>query len=140
MPQNRLILGNWNAICDICGLKFKATELQKDWRGLMVDKACFEQRHPQDFLRVRSDDPSVPWTRPQGSDIFTGPACFLWDQSAYADLGTADCMRADYTTPFSYRDLFFMKFGFYPSLPSFLSLAIPALAIPGFAIPATESI
>lgn len=110
MPQNWLDLGNWNAICDICGLKFKASELQKDWRGLMVDKGCFEQRHPQDFLRVRSDDPSVPWTRPQGSNILIGPACFLWDQSAFTGLGVCGCAITGKTFPFTSQQMYALKF------------------------------
>ena len=110
MPQNRLILGDWNAICDICGLKFKASELRKDWRGLMVCVRDWEPRHPQDFLRVRSDDPSVPWTRPQGNDILTGPACFLWDQSMYTGLATTGCARTGYATPFSSIQLYALKF------------------------------
>lgn len=139
MPRNHLVLGDYNAICDVCGLKFKASNLRKDWRGLMVCSNDFEQRHPQDFLRVRADDPSVPWARPEPEDVFV-QVCYLWDRSAYADLGTADCMRADFTTPFSYLQLYFMKYGFYPSTPPFPPLAIPALAIPGLAIPAIEGI
>lgn len=135
MPQNWLDLGNWNAICDVCGLKFKGSDLKKDWRGLMVCSKDFEQRHPQDFLRVRADDPSIPWARPQGEDQFVY-VCYLWGRSAYADLGEADCMRSDYT-PFSYDILFQMKYGFDPGHPIFPT-AIPGIAFPGLAIPATE--
>jgi len=110
MPQNRLILGDWNAICDICGLKLKASQLRKDWRGLMVCKEDYEQRHPQDFLRVRADDPSVPWTRPQGANQFTGPACFVWDIEAFAGLATAGCAQAGKVLPFTSIQLWALKF------------------------------
>lgn len=114
MPnKSYLVHGQWNAICDVCGFKFKASELTKNWKNEMACTDCWEPRHPQDYIRVRKDNPSVPWTRPEGEDEFIGPACFLWQQSAYADLGTADCMQADYT-PLSYVELFYMKNGVYP--------------------------
>lgn len=60
----------------------------------MVDAACFETRHPQDFLRVPTDNPAVPWTRPESTDDFID-VCFVWERTSYADLATADCARAD---------------------------------------------
>lgn len=62
--KNHLILGNWNALCDVCGRKFKALDMQKRWDGLMVCKEDFEIRHPSDFLRVQREKISVPWVRP----------------------------------------------------------------------------
>lgn len=55
--------GDWNAICDRCGFKFKASELKEEWTGLRVCKDDFEQRHPLDFLRARTEQVSVPWVR-----------------------------------------------------------------------------
>lgn len=55
--------GDWNAICDRCGFKFKASELKEEWTGLMVCEKDFELRHPQDFLRAKVDQISVPWVR-----------------------------------------------------------------------------
>lgn len=134
MPQNYLKLGDWNAICDVCGLKFKAGELKKDWRGLMVCTSDFELRHPQDFLRVKGDKPAVPWARPE-TELETGPACWLWDQSAYAGLGTAGCMQAGYA-PLTYLQLYEMKYPPFPA-PQIVqnSSAIPGYFIPGRAIP-----
>lgn len=132
MPQNWLDLGNWNAICDVCGLKFKGSDLKKDWRGLMVCSKDYEVRHPQDFLRVRADDPSIPWARPEAEDVFKY-VCYIWGRSAYADLAEADCAQADYQ-PFSYLELLEMK---GPSAPLYGFSAIPLYAIPGFAIPGT---
>lgn len=129
MPQNHLELGKWNALCDICGLKFKSSELRKDWRNLMVCRNDFELRHPQDFLRVRGDTPAVPWTRPDPSPTFVGPACFIWSQSAYADLGTADCMQADFTP------LPFLVLAALAGIDFIGHTAIPGLAIPGYAWP-----
>ena len=62
--------GDWNAICDECGFKFKASQLRKRWDGYMVCKDDWEIRHPQDSLRGRRDDQSVPWSRPEGEDQF----------------------------------------------------------------------
>jgi len=62
--QNTLVLGDWNARCDRCGFKFKASDLRKTWDNLYVCKDDWEERHPQDFLRGVPDNPSVPWTRP----------------------------------------------------------------------------
>jgi len=72
--MNNLKLGDWNAICDVCGFKFKASELKLTWQGLRVCEKDWEPRHPQDFLRGVKDDPTVPYTRPDvdesgGEDI-----------------------------------------------------------------------
>lgn len=66
-----LKLGSWNVICDRCGVKRKADQVRKEWTGLIVcsDK-CWEPRHPQDFVRSKPDDQSVPFTRPEKTDQF----------------------------------------------------------------------
>ena len=93
--QNWLKLGDYNAICDSCGRKFKASSMIKRWDGLFVCKEDYEPRHPQDFLRVRADKQNVPIARPDPVDDTFVMVCYLWDRSAYADLGTADCALAD---------------------------------------------
>lgn len=62
--------GQWNAICDRCGFKFKSSELKKDWQGLMVCEEDYETRHPQDFIRVRTEKVLPEWVRPRPSDVF----------------------------------------------------------------------
>jgi hypothetical protein len=62
--------GKWLAICDICGFRFYNDQLKKDWRGLMTCVHDHEPRHPQEFIRVKSDTTSVPWTRPDPVVIF----------------------------------------------------------------------
>jgi len=66
--KNHLLLGNWNALCDSCGRKFKALDLQKRWDGLMVCREDFEQRHPQDLLKVQREKIAVPWSRPYAAE------------------------------------------------------------------------
>ena len=67
---NKWVSGDWNAICDRCGFKFKASELRKTWDGWMVCGKDWEARHPQDFIRSRPDKQSVPWSRPEKTDSF----------------------------------------------------------------------
>lgn len=64
------ILGDWNAICDVCGFLYKASQMKERWDGLMVCSLDWELRHPQDMLRVPPEDQSVPWSRPEQPDSF----------------------------------------------------------------------
>ena len=57
--------GSNNALCDVCGFKYKASELRRRWDNLMVCSLDMEQRHPQDLLRVKADRQTVPFSRPQ---------------------------------------------------------------------------
>lgn len=102
--------GDWLAICDICGFRFKASNLKKNWKNEMVCEADFELRHPQEFVRVRPEKIAAPWVRPEGEDQFIAPACFIWDQSAYAGLGTAGCMQAGQTRNMTSQQLYNLKF------------------------------
>lgn len=70
MPRNRLVLGQWNVICDRCGFKFKNDELQQEWTGLRVCSKCIEPRHPQTLLKVREESTATPWSRPEPEDIY----------------------------------------------------------------------
>ena len=56
--------GDWNVICDVCGKKMKSSHAKHRWDGFIVCSADFEERHPQDFVKAKSDKISVPWTRP----------------------------------------------------------------------------
>ena len=55
--------GDYNALCDRCGLKFKRSELRYTWDRLLVCDKCWEPRHPQDFVRGRKDIQRVPDAR-----------------------------------------------------------------------------
>jgi hypothetical protein len=107
--------GEWNAICDICGFQFKSGQLKKNWKGEMVCQTDFELRHPQEFIRLPNEKIAAPWTRPEGNDVFIGPACFLWDQSAYANLAVAGCAQAGRNFPFTSIQLWALK---YPPTPA----------------------
>ena len=66
----RYVKGDWTAICDACGRKFKASALRKRWDGSMVCRDDFESRHPQDFVRAVSDTQVAPWIRDEPADTF----------------------------------------------------------------------
>jgi len=101
MTQNSLILGNWNALCDSCGRRFKASELQKRWDGLMVCSDDFEQRHPSDFLRVSKEKIAVEWARPFPAEEHFIRSCTTEGSSGMASYAVAGCMRAGVPFPTS---------------------------------------
>jgi hypothetical protein len=63
--------GDYNCLCDICGFKFKSSNLRRRWDGYMVCPKDFEYRHPQDYVRGVKDTQNLPWTRPEPPDTFT---------------------------------------------------------------------
>ena len=64
--------GDWNAICDRCGSKFKFSMLKKEWDGLYVctSNRCWEPRQPQDYVKGIPDNMSVPISRPEAGNEF----------------------------------------------------------------------
>lgn len=96
--------GDWNFICDVCGVKRKASQGQERWDGLMVcmptiKAGCWETRHPQDLIRPIPDQQKLPWTRPEAADQFIGPfagngQCDIINSQAVAGIGVAGCMIA----------------------------------------------
>ncbi|CAB4240705.1 hypothetical protein UFOVP39_61 [uncultured Caudovirales phage] len=95
--KNHLLLGNWNALCDSCGRKFKALDLKKRWDGLMVCQEDYENRHPSDFLRVQKEKINVDFARPYpAQDTFVGYICSVSGRYGMADCGTADCAQSDF--------------------------------------------
>jgi len=81
--------GQWNGICDRCGEKRKSGDLKKTWDGFYVcPESCWEERHPQDFLRGKKDDSSVAWTRPEPTDTETDTSA--WATPTSVPSGTFD--------------------------------------------------
>jgi hypothetical protein len=117
--------GAWSAICDVCGFKFKSTEMRKRWDGLMVCSQDFEHDHPQKFLRAREDKIAVPWvrSRPTDEEVFV---CSNWTAASYADFGTADCMRVGYTP--TIENLIEQ---FQPGTACIADIAVAGYSIPG---------
>lgn len=89
--------GDWSAICDVCGKKYKASELSQRWDGLQVCEEDWEMRHPQELIRPIPDQQKLPWTRPEATDTFTDVTgiCTAQAQNAIPDLGIPDCVIPD---------------------------------------------
>jgi len=62
--------GDFNAICDVCGFKFKRGELRLRWDGALVCDADWEPRHPQELIRVRGEQNRLKNARPEVTDVF----------------------------------------------------------------------
>ena len=96
--KNWLDLGNYNAICDSCGRKFKANTMRRRWDGLFVCKEDWEQKHPQLTIRVRGDKQQVPIPRPEAPDQFLA-FCSPTGSSDIIDYAIIDCAKPDYLSP-----------------------------------------
>jgi hypothetical protein len=66
--------GDFNAICDRCGMKYKGSELKATWDGLMVCDKDWEPRQPQDFVRGVMDSQNTPYSRTEATDTFVDMA------------------------------------------------------------------
>jgi hypothetical protein len=95
--MNRHVSGEWNSVCYVCGFKFKASQLHKNWKGFYVCEKDLESRHPQDFIKVLPEAKALPFTRP---DAATGQeqVCYLEGSSGYAGIAIAGCMTAGNNT------------------------------------------
>lgn len=71
MSKNYYVSGEWNVTCDVCSKKIKSSQAKQRWDGFIVCPEDYEQRHPQDFVKARTDKVSVPFTRPIPAFIFT---------------------------------------------------------------------
>lgn len=71
MAKNYYVSGNWNVICDVCSKKIKASDAKQRWDGLIVCPSDFEHRHPQDYVRAKTDKITVPFSRPIPPLVFT---------------------------------------------------------------------
>lgn len=69
-----LACGDYNAICYVCGCKFKFSQLKRHWQGYYVCPQDWEPRQPQDFVHPVADNQTVPVAQPQAAPIFV-PMC-----------------------------------------------------------------
>jgi hypothetical protein len=81
---------SWNALCDVCGFKFKAEQLKKRWDGLMTCDKDWEMRNPQDFLKVPQEAAPPPWTRPD-DDMGGYFTCSIFSSMAITGQAIAGC-------------------------------------------------
>lgn len=64
--------GSFYRICDRTGFAVRAEETRKEWTNEIVRSRSWEARQPQDFVRGRRDDQTVPQPRPRAADGFLG--------------------------------------------------------------------
>lgn len=63
--------GNHWVECERCAFVYRQAQMRTEWTGLHVCKACWEPRHPQDFVRGRGDDPSAKGiVNPESAETF----------------------------------------------------------------------
>jgi hypothetical protein len=87
--------GDWNAICDVCGFQFKASQLRKRWDGVYVCAKDFEERHSLDFVRTKPDKIKVDFVR-RPNDTYLNSACSIPGRHPYAGYATAGCAEVGY--------------------------------------------
>ena len=89
------VIGDFKAICDVCGRLFKGSQLKQRWDGVRVCEGDFEIRHPQDFVRGVPDFQVPPFTRPENQNGFILPNGFVcYSLSSMAGLAVAGCAIA----------------------------------------------
>lgn len=69
-------IGDYRVVCDYSGMNCWASETVQTWNGYRVHRRFVgqeQQRHPQDLVRGKPDNQSVPWTRPVVADVYLSP-------------------------------------------------------------------
>ena len=92
-PKDYLKVGDHNAFCDVCGFKYKASELRKRWDGMMTCSEDYEPRNEQDFLRSIAEKPAPPFSRPRNDNVenpFSSPMADNAGSSYFTTFGPAD--------------------------------------------------
>lgn len=56
--------------CDMCGGKYRRSQMRKMWNGIWACPHDFEERNVQEFVRGRIDQIAVPVARPWGPPLF----------------------------------------------------------------------
>jgi hypothetical protein len=76
----------------------KSSKARHRWDGFIVCDADFEHRHPQDFIRTKPDNQTVPFSRPKETPQFVSVTyleetytCMPSTRVAEADRGVAGC-------------------------------------------------
>ena len=129
MPRNYLRSGSWNAICDVCGLKFKSEQLRERWDGLMVCREDFELRHMQDFVQTPIERIAPPWVRPEAEPDLFLPECTPNGQSAVPGEMEPGCIIPNFISPAHNPSGDFPPASYGPP-PSFPPLVPPPPPVP----------
>lgn len=70
--ERRYKPGSFYRIDDRTGFAVRAEHTRKQWNNIIVRTRSFEARQPQDFVRGRRDDQTVPEPRPRQINAFLG--------------------------------------------------------------------
>lgn len=65
-----LKLGDMNAVCDVCGFKYKMSQLRERWDGYLVCSEDWEPRHPRDFPRPARTERQPTKTSPEPVAVY----------------------------------------------------------------------
>lgn len=79
--------GSFYRICDRTGFAERAEHTKKQWNNIIVRTRSFEERQPQDFVRGRRDDQTVPEPRPRQVPTYLGVQTTVQYQITLGDLG-----------------------------------------------------
>ena len=92
--------GDWLVICDVCSKQIHGSKAKHRWDGLVVCSDDWEPRHEQDFLKVRQDKLTVPFSRPEPPDQFVtvnyvvGESCTYINSTGAADYAVSGCAKS----------------------------------------------
>ena len=63
--MSKYVKGDWNVICDKCGMNRKASTMRYNFYEQLVSYPdCWEWQHPQELVEGIEDDQTVPVARP----------------------------------------------------------------------------
>ena len=65
-------VGDYNGLCDVCGFKYKFSQLRLRWDGLYTCKEDWNPRQPQDFVKGIADPAPPPVTRTDPAILIEG--------------------------------------------------------------------
>lgn len=88
--------GSFYRVDDRTGFPERAEHTKKQWNNVYTREKSFEPRQPQDFVRGRKDDQTVPDARP------LAPAVFLEDISFLAKTAPIRSRVITLTQPFAH--------------------------------------
>lgn len=65
--------GDYNAVCDVCGFRYPASQLKRMWNGLRACPEDFEHRNRQEFVRGVKPDKAPYGAKAIGEYKFLSP-------------------------------------------------------------------
>ncbi len=90
----RYVPGDHWAVCEVCNMDYRQSDLMLRWDGLKVCKKDFEPRHPLDLQKQKPDKTSpIGLWRSEPTDEFTSVSYCL-STVARAGIANAGCARA----------------------------------------------